>query len=77
MTRVHPTAKAIHAALIRRDRLARDLAALDAAIVTAGREWSRAQGNIMPLRSEALRRSVAEACEAEERERAGRAAASA
>lgn len=71
MKPVRPTAQAINAALIRRDKLAADLIALDAAITAAGREWSRQQGNIVPLRVEALRRSVAAAV-AEDEKRSSR-----
>lgn len=58
MSRVRPNPAAIRAAFERRDRLARQLEELDRAITLAGREWSREQGNIVPLRTEALRRAV-------------------
>jgi len=71
MKMVRPTAKALSAAIARRDRIARDLAELDAKISAAGRDWSRQQGNVFPLRDEALRRSVALAL-AVEAEKEGR-----
>lgn len=72
MKPVRPTAKAIAAALAKRDKLAADLIALDAAITAAGREWSRQQGNIVPLRIEALRRSVAAAVAEEAKQESSR-----
>ena len=72
MKPVRPTAKAINTALIKRDKLAADLIALDAAITAAGREWSRQQGNIVPLRIEALRRSVAASVAAEAKQESSR-----
>lgn len=72
MKPVRPTAKAIAAALAKRDKLAADLIALDAAITAAGREWSRQQGNIVPLRVEALRRSVAAAVAEEAKQESSR-----
>lgn len=52
------TARDLHAAIIRRDKLARQLAELDKAITEAGRVWSRERGIISPLRFEQLRHEV-------------------
>lgn len=67
MKQVKPTTAGLLAALAKYDKLTRDLADLDAQIAAAGRIWSREQGNVFPLRNEALRRSLALAAEAEAR----------
>lgn len=56
--KVRPTSKGLASAFARRDKLAAQLARLDTAINEAGRTWSRDQGNIVPLRTEMLRRAV-------------------
>lgn len=76
MKPIRPTAKALNDAFARRDDLAQRLADLDRAIAAAGRAWSRQLGNIVPLRTEALRRAIAqeigESDDQETRQRAAR-----
>lgn len=57
--RVRATTAGLASAFARREKLADQLKRLDAAIAAAGRTWSAEQGNVFPLRDEALRRAVA------------------